>query len=42
MIKLKEITHKEFKELRYQQYIQQQQICPILKKYMQIDRGLSN
>lgn len=32
MIKLKEINHRELKELRYKQWQKQNEICPILKR----------
>ena len=36
MTKLKEITYKEFSELRIKQYLKQQCICPILKQTIQL------
>jgi len=37
MTELKEITYEEFRILRFQQYMKQKQICPILKQKVQIE-----
>jgi hypothetical protein len=38
--KFKEITHSEFKQLRYDQWIKQKRICPILKREIEYKKAV--